>query len=73
MWRGLHSVRDVTFDEDRSTVQRAHAHQVLAACRNTTLGLMRRLGATNSAAACRRYAAQPAAGRTAVGLRLDFA
>lgn len=64
----LHYVRDVTFDEDRSTVHRAHAHQVLAACRNTVLGLLRRRGATNIAATCRRYAAQPAAALAAVGL-----
>ena len=79
LWRGhwrienqLHYVRDVTFAEDRATVRRAHAPQVMAACRNAILGVMRRGGATNIAAACRRYAAQPATALAAVGLRLDF-
>ena len=54
---------------------RARRHlfpQVMAACRNTVLGLLRRLGATNIAAACRRYAAQPAAALLAVGVPRDF-
>jgi predicted transposase YbfD/YdcC len=68
----LHYVRDVTFAEDHSTVRTAHAPQVLAACRNAILGVMRRHGATNIAAACRCYAAQPARALLAVGLQLDF-
>lgn len=56
---GLHWVRDVTFDEDRSQVRSGHLPQVLASVRNTALGLLRRSGATNIAAACRACAAQP--------------
>jgi predicted transposase YbfD/YdcC len=79
LWRGhwrienqLHYIRDVTFDEDRATVRAGHAPQVMAAFRNTALGLLRRLGATNLASACRRGAARPALALAAVGLT-DFA
>jgi hypothetical protein len=64
----LHWVRDVTFDEDRSTVRSGRIPQVLAALRNAVIGLHRALGATNIAAACRKYAAQPARPLTALGL-----
>jgi predicted transposase YbfD/YdcC len=52
-----HWVRDVTFDEDRSTVHRASIPQVMAALRNTVIGVLRVRGHTNIAAACRSYAA----------------
>ena len=55
-----HWVRDVTFDEDRSQVRCGNIPQVMAALRNTVIGLMRWAGYTNIAAACRRFAAQPA-------------
>lgn len=55
----LHWVRDVTFDEDRSTVRCARIPQVMAALRNTAIGLLRVLGVTNIAKACRYYAARP--------------
>ena len=55
----VHWVRDVTFDEDRSQVRCGSIPQVMAACRNTALGLMHWAGETNIAAACRRLAAQP--------------
>jgi hypothetical protein len=54
-----HWVRDVTFDEERSQVRCGHIPQVMAALRNTAIGLMRWAGATTIAAACRRFAAQP--------------
>jgi len=54
-----HWVRDVTFDEDRSQVRSGNIPQVMAALRNTAIGLMRFAGETNIAAACRRYAAKP--------------
>jgi predicted transposase YbfD/YdcC len=56
---GSHWVRDVTFDEDRSQVRVGAIPQVMAALRNTAIGLMRAAGETNIAAACRRFAAQP--------------
>jgi predicted transposase YbfD/YdcC len=55
----LHWVRDVTFEEDRSQVRCGHIPQVMAALRNTTIGLLRWAGYSNLAAACRRFAAQP--------------
>lgn len=64
----LHWVRDVTFGEDRSTGRAGVGPQLLAALRNLAIGLLRLGGATNIAAACRRYAAQPAVALAAVGL-----
>jgi predicted transposase YbfD/YdcC len=66
----LHWVRDVTFDEDRSQVRAGRIPQVMAALRNAAISLLRVCGAENIAAACRRYAAQPALALTAVGLEL---
>lgn len=67
----VHYVRDVTYGEDASTVRTGAAPHALAALRNLALSLLRRDGATNIAAACRRYAAQPALALTAVGLAWD--
>jgi len=68
----LHYVRDVTYGEDASTVRTATAPHALAAVRNLALALLRSNGATNIAAACRCYAAQPARALAAVGLSCDF-
>lgn len=46
----LHHVRDVTGREDQARTNAGHAPQVLAALRNTTLTMLRRLGFK----ACRR-------------------
>lgn len=56
----LHHVRDVTFEEDRSQMRSGAVPQTFAACRNLVIGLLRRSGATNIAAALRTYAARPA-------------
>ena len=66
-----HWVRDVTFDEDRSQVRGGHLPQVMAALRNTVIGLMRWAGYTNMAAACRRFAAQPTAALHLIGIALE--
>jgi len=66
-----HWVRDVTFDEDRSQVRCGHIPQVMAALRNTTIGLLRWAGYSNSAAACRRMAAQPDLALTLIGIGLE--
>lgn len=66
-----HWVRDVTFDEDRSQVRCDHIPQVMAALRNTVIGLLRRAGYTNIAAACRRCAAQPALALALIGIELE--
>jgi len=55
----LHWPRDVVFDEDRCQIRSGAAPQVVAACRNLTLALLRRGGATNLAAALRTYAGRP--------------
>jgi predicted transposase YbfD/YdcC len=65
----LHWVRDVTFDEDRSQVRCGSIPQIMAAFRNTAIGLMRRAGETNIAAACRRFAAQPWAALSLIGIK----
>jgi hypothetical protein len=52
-------VRDVTFDEDRSAVRTKTAPQVCTACQNLAIALLRRLGATTIAAACRTFAGRP--------------
>lgn len=52
----LHWVRDVTFDEDRSQVRKGAGAQVMAALRNLAIGLLRRAGAKNIAAALRHCA-----------------
>ncbi len=77
IWRGhwyienkLHYVRDVTFKEDKSMVRAGHIPEVMATLRNTAITLMRMAGATNIAAACRRYAAQPGLAMAALGLDL---
>jgi hypothetical protein len=54
-----HWVRDVTFDEDRSQTRAGAAPQVMAACRNLALALLRRAGHANIAAALRTYAGRP--------------
>jgi predicted transposase YbfD/YdcC len=66
-----HWVRDVTFDEDRSQVWCGNIPQVMAALRNTVIGLMRWAGYTNMAAACRRFAAQPRAALHLIGIELE--
>lgn len=55
----LHYVRDVTLGEDGSQVRTGSAPQVMAALRNTTIGLLRMAGVANIAAALRRNAAHP--------------
>ena len=63
-----HYVRDVTFEEDRSQVRCGSLPQVLAAVRNTCIGLLRASGHKNIAAACRFHAAQPHAAIALLGI-----
>ncbi len=63
-----HWVRDVTFDEDQSQVRCGAIPQVMATVRTTAIGLLRRTGETNIAAACRRYAAQPHLALALIGI-----
>ncbi len=66
-----HWVRDVTFDEDHSQVRCGSIPQVMAALRNTTIGLLRGAGYTNVAAACRQLAAQPTRALALIGVELE--
>jgi predicted transposase YbfD/YdcC len=66
-----HWVRDVTFDEERSQVRCGSIPQVMAALRNTVIGLMRWAGHTNMAAACRCFAAQPRVALHLIGMALE--
>ena len=64
-----HWVRDVTFDEDRSQVRSGSIPQVMAAMRNAVIGVMRKAGETNIAAACRKFAAQPWSALALLGIK----
>jgi len=64
-----HWVRDVTFDEDRSQERKGNIPQVMAALRNTVIGLLRKAGQSNIAAACRKFAAQPQAALALIGIK----
>jgi predicted transposase YbfD/YdcC len=75
IWRGhwaienrLHYVRDVTFGEDASHVRSGAAPEVLAALRNAVIGLLRRAGHTNIAAALRQVAWQPGSALQLLGI-----
>ena len=66
LWQGhwrienrLHYVRDITMKEDASQVRSGSAPQVMAALRNTVLGLLRQAGTGNIAAALRHYSYKP--------------
>jgi hypothetical protein len=63
-----HWVRDVTFREDASLVRSGSVPQVMAALRNTVIGLLRQTGARNLAAARRYYAANPGAALALLGI-----
>lgn len=55
----LHWVRDVTFDEDRSTVRTGAAPQVMATLRNTAVSILRLAGHTSIATALRHHSRNP--------------
>jgi hypothetical protein len=67
-----HWVRDVTFEEDRSQVRVGSIPRVMAAIRNTVIGLLRVNGATNIAAATRRMAARTAEALALLGISTTF-
>lgn len=55
----LHRVRDVTYDEECSTVRIGHGPQVMAALRDLAITALQLSGATNIAAPPRRGPATP--------------
>jgi hypothetical protein len=66
-----HWVRDVTLDEDHSQGRCGNIPHVMAALRNTALGVLRGAGHSNIAAACRQLAAQPAQALALRGIALE--
>lgn len=66
-----HWVRDVTFGEDGSLVRCGSIPQVMAALRNTVIGILRQAGATNLASARRRCAARPAEALPLLGIFVE--
>lgn len=67
-----HYVRDVTYREDASQVRDGTIAQVIAALRNTAIGLMRIAGQRNIAAATRHYAGHPWEAVALLGITPDF-
>lgn len=65
----LHWVRDETFGEDASQIRSGAAPQVMAALRNTVIGLLRLARADNLAAALRTLAWTPGAALYLLGIR----
>jgi hypothetical protein len=63
-----HYVRDVTYGEDQSQARCGSVPQVLAALRNTAMGLLRWAGHLNIAAATRYYAARPCEALALLGI-----
>ena len=66
-----HGGRDVTCAADRSQVRCGPIPQVMAALRNTAIGLLRWAEYTNIAAACRQLAAQPVQALALIGIVLE--
>jgi hypothetical protein len=66
-----HWVRDVVFDEDRSQVHVGSLPEVMAALRNTVIGLLRASGHDRIAPTCRRLAAQPWAALALLGISTE--
>ena len=55
----LHWVRDVLYDEDRSSVRTGHAPRVMEILRSTAISILRLTGETSIAAATRHHARNP--------------
>jgi predicted transposase YbfD/YdcC len=66
----LHWVRDETFAEDASRIRSGAAPQVMAALRNTVIGVLRLAQADNLAAALRVLGWTPGAALKLLGIRL---
>jgi hypothetical protein len=66
-----HWVRDVPCDAERSQGRCGHIPPVMAAVRNTGIGLRCWAGQTNIAAACRHFATQPRAALPLIGMELE--
>jgi predicted transposase YbfD/YdcC len=67
---GLHYVRDVTFVEDASQVRAGTGPQVMACLRNLAVGVLRRSGPVNLAAALRHHSRDPRRPLATLGISL---
>lgn len=56
---GLHRQRDTVFNEDKATIRRKHAPQVMAALKNLVLSIFHRATVRNFNTAFRRFQAKP--------------
>ena len=65
---GLHWVRDVTFDEDRSQIRKGNGPRVMATLRNTAISILRLAGARYIAKAVRWCAGHAEDCRRLIGL-----
>lgn len=66
---GLHWVRDVTYDEDRSQIRTGNGPRVMASLRNIAISILRLAGAKNIAKATRWCARNVDACQRLLGLR----
>lgn len=64
----LHRVRDVSFQEDKSTIRKGHAHQVMAGLRNLVISIFQRGNVKSYPQAFRRFSAHPEELFTFLGL-----
>lgn len=64
----LHRVRDVSFGEDRSTIRKGHAPEVMAGLRNLVISIFQRGNVKSYPAAFRRFSAHPEELFTFLGL-----
>lgn len=55
----LHRQRDMVFNEDRATIRKANAPQVMAALKNIVISIFHRATVRNFKTAMRRFAARP--------------
>jgi len=58
---GLHSIKDVTMGEDKSTVHADNGPKIMAALRHTAVSLLRRAGFSTIAARLRYNSTHPRA------------
>ena len=64
----MHYVRDVTFEEDASTIRTRNAPRVMASLRNLVISLFRLVGIGSIPEARRNYAAKPHLALRFIGL-----
>lgn len=65
---GLHRRRDVTFGEDKATIRKKHAVQIMAALRNLVISIFHRATVRSFPTAFRRFSAHPEELFTFLGL-----